>query len=350
MLPCPSRPRRGLSGPSEIASHARAVDVRNAVVTRQPLVHEREVGVEQVDDAAVLLHDRAEEQLRLALERLAQVAVEVRRVGPGILQVAQQQPLAGEVADERLGARVGQHAAHLLFERRRILERAALRRREQLVVRDAAPEEERQPRRQLVVTEAERRARRDARRLAVRNGRGTADRRARARPPAGCRSSNEPARARRDRTAAASPCRARRRNGPAVGARRERIEDLRRARVSWLGVHDEQSAPARRVAGAGRVERTGNDDLRDPRRARRCVVDAIRAGDARARDHRGRDRVRSRRHLHARRATSLQRDALSVERHVWIVGAASADRRRDGHRRPPRPPGRTRHRAETCGE
>ena len=135
-------------------------------MTREPLVDEREVGVEQVDDAAVLLHDRAEEQLRLALERLAQIAVPVGRIRPGILQVAEQQPLAGEVVDERLRPRIRQHAAHLLFERRRILQRAASRLGQQLLVRDAAPEEERQPRRQLVVTEAERRARRDARRLA----------------------------------------------------------------------------------------------------------------------------------------------------------------------------------------
>src|SRR3546814_9196021 len=42
---------------------------------------EREVGIEKADDAAVLAHDTAEEQLRLALQRLPQVAVEVRRIG-----------------------------------------------------------------------------------------------------------------------------------------------------------------------------------------------------------------------------------------------------------------------------
>ena len=43
----------------------------------EPFVHEREVRVEQIDDAAVLAQDGAEQQLRLALERLPEVAVEV---------------------------------------------------------------------------------------------------------------------------------------------------------------------------------------------------------------------------------------------------------------------------------
>ena len=37
------------------AAHPRAADVGNAVVPRQTLVDEREVGVEEIDDAAVLL-------------------------------------------------------------------------------------------------------------------------------------------------------------------------------------------------------------------------------------------------------------------------------------------------------
>ena len=55
-----------------------AVDVRHAVVPRQPLVQERVVRVEQIQDAPVLDHDALEEHLRFALQRLPQVVVEVR--------------------------------------------------------------------------------------------------------------------------------------------------------------------------------------------------------------------------------------------------------------------------------
>ena len=111
------QPAAWIAGGETDAPRARAVDVRDAVVPGEPLVHEREVGVEEVDDAAVLLDDRAEEQLGLALKRLPQVAVEVRRIGSGVFQLAQEQPLAGEVGDERLGPRIRQHPAHLPFER-----------------------------------------------------------------------------------------------------------------------------------------------------------------------------------------------------------------------------------------
>ena len=49
------------------------------------------------------------------------------------------------------GARVGQHAPHLLVEHLRPPQRPVERRRQQLLVRDAAPEEERQARRELDV-------------------------------------------------------------------------------------------------------------------------------------------------------------------------------------------------------
>ena len=164
------------------------------------------------------------------------------------------------------------------------------------------------------------------------------------------------ARARRDRTAAASPC-------PAPAAARADGRRATRAcrgsfartrsppRCSWRA--DEQPTTARRVAGARRVERTGDRHLRDARRARRRVEDAVGARRrACADDHRGRDRVRSRRHRQARRAAPLQRDALVRRASRTDRRRAAGDgRRRDARRRRPRrSPGRTRHRAETCGE
>ena len=108
----------------------------NAVVPREPLVHEREVGVEQIDDAAVFADDRPEQQLGFALERLPQVAVEIRRIGPRRSSVPAGAATGRRSCRPALGARVGQHPPHLLFEHRRILQRAARRRVQQLVVRE----------------------------------------------------------------------------------------------------------------------------------------------------------------------------------------------------------------------
>ncbi len=48
----------------------------NAVKLRQPPVHEAEVGVDEVENAAILAEDRLEEQLRLADHGRTQLVVE----------------------------------------------------------------------------------------------------------------------------------------------------------------------------------------------------------------------------------------------------------------------------------
>ena len=68
-----------------------------------------------------------------------------------------EQPLAGEIRDQRVRARIGEHALHLRSRTGFASERARARQGEQLVVRNAAPEEERQPRRQLEVADRDRR-------------------------------------------------------------------------------------------------------------------------------------------------------------------------------------------------
>ena len=93
-----------------------------------------------------------EEELGLAPERVAQVVVEVGElvgVGRDVLQVADVQPLPREVLHQRVGVRVGQHAPHLRLEHRRLAQASRRGQIEQRVVGHAAPEEERQPRRQL---------------------------------------------------------------------------------------------------------------------------------------------------------------------------------------------------------
>ncbi len=119
-----------------------AFDVRQAVVPRDAFVDERVVGVQELEHAAILAQHAREEELRLAPQALAQRVVEVRKNtlhrDHGV-EVAQVQPLAREVGDERIGARIGDHAPHLALELRGLAQRAALGGAQQLVVGDAAP-------------------------------------------------------------------------------------------------------------------------------------------------------------------------------------------------------------------
>ena len=50
------------------AAEVASVDAGDAVVPGQAFVHERVIGCQQIDDAAVLAHDAVEEQLGFPLE------------------------------------------------------------------------------------------------------------------------------------------------------------------------------------------------------------------------------------------------------------------------------------------
>ena len=120
----------------------------------QPLVDERVVRCQQVEHVLVAAHDAVEEQLGLGLEGITQRVVEVGElvvVGCNRPQVPGVQPLTAEVADEGIGLRVGNHPAHFTLEHRRIAKLTLHRQIHQRIVRDAAPEEERQSRRKLDV-------------------------------------------------------------------------------------------------------------------------------------------------------------------------------------------------------
>ena len=78
-------------------------------MAREPLVQERVVGAQQIERTAVVADDAVEEQLGLAPECLAQTVIEVRKDAlhrHRRVEVAQEQPLSGEVADERVGPTV----------------------------------------------------------------------------------------------------------------------------------------------------------------------------------------------------------------------------------------------------
>ena len=158
----PEQPATGLVGqrdPPEVT----AVHVRDAVVPGQPLVDERVVGRQQVEHAAVLAHDAVEEQLGLRAgaraRRLSSKSGNSFEFGLLRLQIPQLQPLAGEVAprapataDRRASAAPAARGPPAFFSR------PVLGHVQQLVVGNAAPQEERQPRRELEIADAGTRA------------------------------------------------------------------------------------------------------------------------------------------------------------------------------------------------
>ena len=130
--------------------------IRHAVMLGEPFVEKGIVRAQQVDHAPVLAQLALDKQLGLALKGLAKVFVEQGkqvRVGGDAADPTQRQPLADEIVHERRRAPIGQHAPHLPLEHTRLGERAAGCDVEQLVVGEAAPEEERHPRSELEVAE-----------------------------------------------------------------------------------------------------------------------------------------------------------------------------------------------------
>ena len=134
-----------------------AVYVWNAVVAGQSFVDEGVVRRQQFEDAAVLAQDAAEKELRFSPHRLAQAVFEIGEEKALRLQrsqVAQVEPLSGEVGDECVRARIREHPSHLLLEHVRIPEPSARREVNQFVVGNAAPQEERQARGQREIADA----------------------------------------------------------------------------------------------------------------------------------------------------------------------------------------------------
>ena len=126
-----------------------AVHPGNAVMTGQLFVEERRARRQQLHDAPIRLQLIVEEQLGFLDEGAPQIVVEPRKlpvhIGRQQPDVAGLQPLTEEVVHQRGAcARVGEHPPHLPVEHARIAECPAHRDAEQFIVRDAAPQEERQ--------------------------------------------------------------------------------------------------------------------------------------------------------------------------------------------------------------
>src|SRR5690606_40867768 len=121
-----------------------ALHVADAVVKREALVDERVIGAQQLEHAAILEKNARDEELELLLEALAEVVIEFRkhdRIGIDLRDAAHVEPLEREVRDERARLRVFQHPPHLPREHAGLRKAPLLGKLEQLVVRDAAPQE-----------------------------------------------------------------------------------------------------------------------------------------------------------------------------------------------------------------
>src|SRR5262249_40839527 len=93
--------------------------VTNSVVAREPFVEKRVIAVEKFQRAAVLAQDVIEVELRLLLHIVGELAAEFgepARVGSDQPDVAQLQPLPGEILRQRPSLAVADHALDLRLE------------------------------------------------------------------------------------------------------------------------------------------------------------------------------------------------------------------------------------------
>ena len=111
-----ARARRALEAHTLKLLAGHALD---AVVRREPLVDEGVIRREELEQAPVLAQHVFKKQLRLALHRCPQLRVERRKqllVRLHDVEVAELEPLPGEVLHQRLAPRVFQHPPHLRLE------------------------------------------------------------------------------------------------------------------------------------------------------------------------------------------------------------------------------------------
>jgi len=134
-----------------------SADTGHAIERGQPVVQETVVGIHQIGDGPVLAHHRAQEQLGLGGEGFAQRGIELRirlGIGCGLVQLAQVQPLHGEIVDQRVRPRIGQQALHFTIQHLGLVQLVLRRQVQQPVIRDRAPQEEGQPRREIEIIDA----------------------------------------------------------------------------------------------------------------------------------------------------------------------------------------------------
>ena len=140
------------------ATEVAALDRLDAVVHRQALVEEGVVRRQQLDHAAIAAQDAVDEQPQLLLEHRAGIQ-QAARVGElasvrgDLVQLGEVEPLEREIVAQRLGPRVGKHPAHLSGQHVGIAEARFGGELQELLIRQAAPQEEGQTRRQLQIAQ-----------------------------------------------------------------------------------------------------------------------------------------------------------------------------------------------------
>ena len=162
------QPAARTAGRKRDAPEIAPLHVGDAVVLGQPSVQERVIGGQQLEHAAVLTQDAVQKELRFPMEAASQRFVEIGKqelVRFLRFDVAEVQPLRGEVRHHRFRTRIRQHAGDVPLEHHTVLQLSARRRAQQLVVRNAAPEKKRQARGELEIADAIGRAGREVRRL-----------------------------------------------------------------------------------------------------------------------------------------------------------------------------------------
>jgi hypothetical protein len=111
-------------------------------VAREPFVQERVVRVQKFPGAPAFDHDTLEEHFGFGPKSLPERIIEVwenalhRDRG---VEVAQEEPLSGEVLDKRVELRVGHHAFDLAMQDGRLGEAPGFSQIEKPVVRDRTP-------------------------------------------------------------------------------------------------------------------------------------------------------------------------------------------------------------------
>ena len=249
------------------APEMRPIHVPDPIEARQPFVRERVVRRQQLLERAILTQLALEEQLGLAQEGVTEVVVEFGkrpRVGIHRLQVPDVEPLAAEICHKRRRSTIGKHPPNLRVQDAWSPECPARRHIEQLIIRDAAPQKERQSGGQLEIADLIDGVRLDARGIAL-----DAEQEVRGHQQSSQCLLNALLEVPLLPTGLVEPQQrldVRLGDRPAIGSARERRQDLGRAGFLAAGpgwLTDEDPAPARCVPGPRGVVRTFEPDIVD---------------------------------------------------------------------------------------
>src|SRR5262245_43531077 len=129
------------------STHLIAIYTGNAVVPGEAFVHERIISIQKSHRTAVLEGYAFKKHFRLALHRLSQIVI---KIGKDIidrilgLEISQVQPLSCEVRPQSSRTFVGKHPLDLSLQHCRLFQPSLDGKIDQLIIRNAAPYEERQ--------------------------------------------------------------------------------------------------------------------------------------------------------------------------------------------------------------